>query len=637
MKALAINFLRDNKAAQIFLAFVGLVIFACLIGKIFPAFGGTILCLLLLGGYYGVLLRCLKFCKINFLEILRDDLPRILFVALLGTIFIICVINSQQTIYFGDQLETYEPTLYCEENVFADPYHALKDWRHTINHEDYNKFLPMLMALPMHIFGKSFLCYVLYVWLMFGLPGIFFASATFKTILNESGFKNFPCSALMALIMLLPALELPLLFGYANISIILPGSILLAMLLSLDRAQLQRERLIFVAALCVFAVFQARTAAYMILGIFFGYAIYTIVLGFQERTFQCDFFLLIKKFFYIGVFGLIITLPLFFSFVKHALTYDIGTAYSAYRGEMNFAERLFEHMKYLGLLIYGLFIIGTLFSLRNKKLAPYAIFFATWFFTAELLICRIQIIDRQHIYTMVLPFVFAFAVLIAFTWSKWKKFCAALVLLLMFNFCQSYLLTLYNSLEIHTPPYFTSGYLIPIRKDINDIKNFVADMNNLTSSSGKKIFAVLDSYSYNAHTLAKIYMPESFNAMPNLVGDGDIDLRDGFSTAFFDADYVIISNPLQIHMQTQDQQILFKPHELITKPSPISRHFKRIKEYKFSADGNSVVKFVLYEKISPYEKSDIDFVEKIFDELYPNQPDLFKNRFEKYKRENFKE
>ena len=39
----------------------------------------------------------------------------------------------------------------------------------------------------------------------------------------------------------------------------------------------------------------------------------------------------------------------------------------------------------------------------------------------------------------------------------------------------------------------------------------------------------------------------------------------------------------------------------------------------------------------PYEESDIDLVEKFFVELYPNHPELFKNRFENYKREHFGE
>ena len=630
MKTLAINFLREHKAAQIFLAFVGLVILAVLIGKIFPALGGVMLCLLLLGGYYGVMIRCLKFCNVNFLDELIKDLPRILLAAIVGTIFIVCVINFQQTIYIWDSLETWEPTIYCEEITFVDPLQALKNLRQSINHANYNNFLPMLMALPMHLFGKSFLCYELYVWLMFGLPAIFFASATFKTILEKAGFKNFPCSAFMAIFMLLPITEIPIFVGYANISILLPGSILLAMLLSLDRAQLQRERLFFVAVLCVFAVFQARTAIYMILGIFFGCTIYTIISGFQERTFQRDFVLLCKRFFCIGVFGLIITLPLFFTFVKHAVTYDIGTAYSAYQLGMDFSARHFEHARYLGLLMYGLLIIGAVSSFFNRKLLPYAALFATWFFTAEILICRVQLVDRQHNYTMLLPLAFIITALIAFALSKRKVFGAALLFILTFNFCQAF------SVILNVPNYFTGGYAIPIRKDIADLKNFVSDMNKLTVGSDKKIYFLASSALYNASALLAINIPESHHALPNLMDTADVDLRDGFPIRIFNADFVVVADPVQTHLRPQDQSVVVALAEGIMHSPPLSRHFKQIKEYSFYPDGVSTVKFKLYEKISPFEKADIDFVEDYFVGLYPNQPDLFKNLFEEYKREHFK-
>ena len=206
-----------KKFARPALKIVGVILFVALVTKFLPSLAGTIICLLLLGGYYGLIVRSLKFCDINFREILLNDLPRILLVAGLGTSFIVFMINLQQTIYIGDQLETYEPTIFCEETVFTEPLQALKDLRWSINHADYNYFLPMLMALPMHIFGKSFICYEMYVWLMFGLPGIFFASAIIQTILARAGFKNFPCSALMAIIILFPIIEIPIFVGYANI------------------------------------------------------------------------------------------------------------------------------------------------------------------------------------------------------------------------------------------------------------------------------------------------------------------------------------------------------------------------------------------------------------------------------------
>ena len=206
---------------------------------------------------------------------------------------------------------------------------------------------------------------------------------------------------LMALTMLVPAQIVPLFVGYANVSILLPAAIIFAMLLSLDRAQLQRERLILIALMCVFAVLQARTAAYMILGLFTGYAVFVMLTG--------GFALLIKKFLHIGCFALLMTLPLFATFLKRALTYDISTAYSAYQLGMSFAERLIAHAEYLGLVPYAIFLSGAIIALRNKKIFPQAAFLLTWAVVSVMLICRVQLMDRQHFYTMILPFAFLIA------------------------------------------------------------------------------------------------------------------------------------------------------------------------------------------------------------------------------------
>ena len=139
--------------------------------------------------------------------------------------------------------------------------------------------------------------------------------------------------------------------------------------------------------------------------------------------------------------------------------------------------------------------------------------------------------------------------------------------------------------------------------------------------------------------MAEYYLPDKDNAMPSLMNIAEVDLREGFPIHFFDADFVIVSDPLQIHLREQDQSVVVKLAEVMTNSTPISKHFKKIREYTFHPEtqGVSSVTFKVYEKISPFEKSNIDYVEKIFVELYPNQDELFKNRFEAYKQEHFKD
>ena len=112
------------------LKIVGAIALIVAVTKFFPHVAGVILCLILLGGYYGLMWRALKFCRVKFFDTLKTDLLRILLVAAVSTGFVAAMISSQQIIYFWDSLETWEPTLFCEETVFADPWQALKELRH---------------------------------------------------------------------------------------------------------------------------------------------------------------------------------------------------------------------------------------------------------------------------------------------------------------------------------------------------------------------------------------------------------------------------------------------------------------------------------------------------------------------------
>ena len=161
------EFLIENKLSLIKAAKIlgALLIFFMVVvfwGKTFPNFIGWALSLLLIFGYYRFMVYCLKFCNVNFWGIFKAEFPKILLVSLVSIIFIVAIINLQKTIYVTSNVEFWGPTLSCEEQTFSDPFKALKNLRLSVNHNNYNKFIPMLITLPTHIFGKSFFvfCFV---------------------------------------------------------------------------------------------------------------------------------------------------------------------------------------------------------------------------------------------------------------------------------------------------------------------------------------------------------------------------------------------------------------------------------------------------------------------------------------------
>jgi len=357
--------------------------------------------------------------------------------------------------------------------------------------------------------------------------------------------------ALMAILMLFPIMEVPLFIGYANISILLPVSVIWIMLLNLNKAELQPKRLALISALSIFSVFQARTAAYMIVGCFFGYALYVIVSSFSEKTLRQDFFILCKKFFCIGLFAVLMMSPLFFSFLKHAVTYDIGSAYSAYAMGQDFFNRFISHFEGIGLLIYGIFFVGILAGLKNKNLRTYAVFLCVWIISSVFLFCRIQFMGWQHYCIMILPFAVVLTSFAAIFYSKQKMLGLSFIAILAFNFTQTFFPILTNE----TARLFNYGFKTPVRYDIEDVKNFVGDLNKLTENSDKKIFLLASGGLYNSTTLQKIYVPERHEAIPSLLNTNDVDLRDGFPMQLFDADFVVIAEPIQVHLRREDHRL----------------------------------------------------------------------------------
>ena len=591
---------------------------------------GILICILFITGYYGMIILSLRFCAVDFIKIFRDEWWKILIICAVGTAFVFYQISLQRWIYFWDFAETWLPTINSERNLLSTPLQQLIHLYDSINYSDYNDFLPTLMTLPMHIFGKSFIAYTMYVWVMFALPAIFLIAAATKALIKKFCNEDVSCAAIIGIVLMIPLIEMPVMNGYANVSMMMEGIILFLILLNLDEEKFQPVRLICAALLSILAVLQSRTAAYMILSLYFGYAIYTTIWeGGNQLTLRVKLFALIRNLLCIGLIAAGLMTLIFYPFVEHALTYNHGMAYSAYAGGNSVGKIIWINFLHIGPTLCILLAVSLLAGFYYKKIRPHIIFLTAWTATSLILISRIQLMGTQHYYTILVPVSIITAAAIMLSFKRRKIICAALVFLLTFNFAHSY--SGISALDIVSKEVFK--YTPFIRNDVEEIKNFIGEINKLTAGE-KKVYILSGSELYNSESFNRSYMPDLVDAIPNLMSTANIDLRDGFPIHFFDADFVITTEPVQIHMREQDQAVVAKLTELVTS-MPLAGHFKLVMETSLypKENDNYHVTFKVYEKISHFNKSDIDFVENVFTELYPDNPALFKDRFEKYKSE----
>lgn len=100
----------------------------------------------------------------------------------------------------------------------------------------------------------------------------------------------------------------------------------------------------------------------------------------------------------------------------------------------------------------------------------------------------------------------------------------------------------------------------------------------------------------------------------------------GFCTDFFSSKYIVAANPTQLHLPEGQEVIRYLSDNIRDKTSYIGKHYTPLKS--FSLDEN--VTAIVYEKKSEYSKEDIIKVRDFYDSLYPEYPELFKDRFNGY-------
>jgi hypothetical protein len=100
-----------------------------------------------------------------------------------------------------------------------------------------------------------------------------------------------------------------------------------------------------------------------------------------------------------------------------------------------------------------------------------------------------------------------------------------------------------------------------------------------------------------------------------------VDKRDGFPYHFFEAKYVIIGEPIQYHLNPNDQRVVGILGDQILQHKKIGSSYERL-PFEFSLDNNVIV--LIYEKKFPVRKADIEDLSELFISYYPDKKPKFK-------------
>lgn len=631
-----INMIRNNLFGFIWLviSFIGVMISKFINDTSAQAISGYLICLSLLTGYYGILYYALK--KINVKIFISDkEKYRLSVLSLISILFILWGCNLNHTLYCWDSFIVWGSAINYSQQIFLNPFNVILDLYNSINNADYNSFLGSLMALPMHIIGSDFLSYVLIGWIMFFIPfGVIF-SITINIIMEKIGWKKIPNSLSFLLIFLLPAISNQMFFGYMYISALLPGIVLLLIIININFEIINWKILSLIGLICIIVTIQNRTLTYMIIGYLVSAFFFELVVNIKEnkRKYICNLFI---SAIYIVLFNITVLLIFFRGFFERSLFNNFSVAYSAYAWGMSITDRIISVIYYFGVIILVLFILGLVLGILEKKLKLYTIMLLIWIITSTVLINLILTMNGHQMYIIIIPLLIIIEISICYIYEKINSDKIRNILVSIFfislfvNFLYAFSGTSNSNKYLGYVHHPLNGY------NISTIKSIVNDLKNI-SENNSKIYFISSNGLINDDIFQKSNVPRTLVALPSLAITSHVDLRDGFYTSFLDSDIIVVADPIQTHLRPEDQQVIVILGNLMLTDNDISRHFELVKEYSLDKElGNkineNIIKIKVYKKIKPFNKKDITYIENLFDEKYQNYPELFHDRFEKYKK-----
>lgn len=596
---------------------------------------GVLITLIVLIFFYGIFFTAfyISSARHPFIQhISRRELSFYFLIAIVFLCLIVAIMVREKFVYYWDFGGYWYKTLDYANLLFSDPIAAIKSLYWSINNEEYNSFLCLLLALPLKIFGNSYMAFVVLNTVMFYIPNAFLMGYLVYSITVRYQIKAPGFGWIFTYMLAFPVALHPVLLGYIDIANMLPLSA--AYLLMIDRDFQKREFLKdFLLGLCIMlVVLSRRYYAYAVVGAAFFCALYWLMDGIRE--FEGDFRIRFTKNIkmrlgdavFTLVFPCLILVLLFHDFLNMSIFNNHAVAYSAYKS-VDYLGQWVKLIEWVGLFHIILVACAFLFNLKRKFNLLVISFLVNLFITCTLFY-RIQDMGAQHYYTITLILAVLSGVggvsLVNWLHNKTKivscVVACGLLLCVGINFLGSVRIVK----DLASPFWTKAIYWYRVRYDLNELDRMENYLGELDAAGYKNVYCLGSSGIINDDLLRKIHAPE-LNLLYSCMQASHIDLRDGFNTNFFDADVVLSCDPEQTHL-TSGQELIRLENRIFSDENPFSDNYRSTET--FLLDNN--VKVTVWIKEEPLAYEDIMYFGNLCDELYPDYPELFKDRIDNY-------
>lgn len=311
-------------------------------------------------------------------------------------------------------------------------------------------------------------------------------------------------------------------------------------------------------------------------------------------------------------------------FLVDKLTTDYGALYAAYdlglRSDMMLFCRYFGYLVLAAALGWGIYRLATRREDREEMLLALAQLLLCFF-----LLTRIQSHGQQHT-LLYLP---CLALILApFQGEpRWKRIAAGamaavctLAALLPRPQPASIAAILYPD---PVPGFSFHG---PRRTDIGQLLALSDYLDDLAAQDGEGTTAAVcaSSFLLNSETLLNLRpslnLPERKDGM-GYIYVSSVDKRDGFTWAMLEADYLVVGDPVQVHLGEENQQVVALPAHAVLEGTGFGAAYERLEDVFTLQDGSAVYLYRRVRAITALERQEIA---QILAARYPDYADLYR-------------
>lgn len=582
--------------------------------------------------FYVFLLFCCKniFQKNDLASISKLDLVTSFVILVFVLFFSFIVISKNNYIYFWDHGREWRAALTLKDGLLVRPFQTLGEIYRSINNDDYNKLMPMLIVLPLYLINASFKVSVLIVEAFYMCPAIIIIALMIFKVLNSLNLKNIKFSVLVFFTSFTPILHYVVFDGFIDPPVLILVAVILLLSINIDYKVINKKKDVLLAIALVLVVLFRRDFAYFVVGYLTSQFVFAGI-----QLFECEDKdskrRVIKGYMFnmmiIGAISLTILGLFFTKFLYRSVFNNFSLEYKAY--DVTLYEKFARIPEVFGwIIIVAAVIAPIVYSWFNKYyfriIVPLMvnIVITTW------LLWRVLQMNYHQYYLIIIQvLVLACIGILGITQLIHYKHIICVVSVFMVLFTMINMSSMFLVLKINLPfkYLFTTKYYSPkVMNDINSINRLVDKLNQIGKMEpSSKFYTLASSTVLNQNIIASSKIPDILNAVPQMSQTSDVDLRDGFPTSFLDANFIIVGDPIQTHLPKGTQEVVtYLAHQVMDVDSYLGKNYAFVEDYDLD-DG---VKAKLYKKIHSLDRTVYNNLQTYFDSLYPNQSDKFHNR-----------